>query len=121
MKIKNKLLIRLVLAFIAGASLASLTPAETTWADDAPRQVNPLDEFNSQQSNDPFSSRNDSSLGMMDLIRRVTTNTRSWDDYTTDQNESLNSAAAQFRARQRQLIQNQQQPTTPSNGTTVPQ
>lgn len=120
MKITAKPLNRLVLATLAGVGLFSLLLPQSSWADDAPRQVNPLEDFNSDQnSSNPF-SRTADSFSMLDLIRRATSNTRSWDDYSSDQNENLDSAAAEFRARQRQLIQGQQQPS-PSSSVSKPQ
>lgn len=137
MKTLARSLTRLVLV-VAGIGVASLVLPQTSWADDLPRQVEPLnefnsnqddniprqvrplEEFNSDQTTDPFSSRSTDSFGMLDLIRRATSNTRNWDDYTRDQNEDLNSAAAEFRARQRQLIQSPQQ-VNPSPSVTQPQ
>ena len=118
MKISVKSLNRLLLATLAGVGLVSLLLPQASWADDVPRQVQPIEDFNSEQNNNPF-ARNSDSFGMLDIIRRATSNTRSWDDYTTDQNENLNSAAAEFRARQRQLIQNPQQ-ASPNNSVTKP-
>lgn len=137
MKTLVKSLNRLVLVALAGFGVASLVLPQASRADDLPRQVEPLEEFNSGQNDDvprqvrpleefnsdqnsnPF-SRSADSFGMLDIIRRATSNTRNWDDYTRDQNEDLNSAAAEFRARQRQLIQNPQQ-VNPDPSVTQPQ
>ena len=97
-------LTRLVIASVAGISAFSLLLPQSSLAD----QLDPLQELDPQQSNDPFSRTNEeSSFGLFDLIHRANLGSNSiWD--TTEQNEKLDAAAAEFLAKQRQLLQNQQ-------------
>lgn len=106
MKITLLPLARLVLGTVAGIGVVSLLLPQPTWAQTT--DVNPLQDLQPQDNrSDPFSRTNeDSGLGMFDLIHRATLgNTRSIEDFSSEQNESLDAAAAQFRARQRQQIQ----------------
>ena len=60
---------------------------------------------NSDGSSDPFSSRGDQSSGVMGLIHRAMQGqTKGADEFRAEQDESLDSAAAQFRARQQELL-----------------
>lgn len=121
MKMQTKLLTRLVLGTVAGISLSLLLP-QPSRADDNPRQVNPLQDIDPQNSSDPFTRMNNGdNFGLLDLVRRATSNTRSWDQFSTDQNQSLDSEAAKFRARQREIIQSQPQQPSPGNSVTTPQ
>lgn len=119
MKMLGKLLTGFAVSSVAGLGMTLITP-QSSRADDIPRQVNPLQDLNSQQSSDPF-TRMDSGdgLGLFDLIRRASSSTPSWDQYSSEQNQSLDSAASEFRARQREIIQGQQQ--APTNTVTTPQ
>ena len=68
---------------------------------------------NPDKSGDPFSSRSSNPLGnVMDLIHRsVLGPSRNLDEYTADQQESLDAAAAEFRAKQAERL-HQAQPTS---------
>lgn len=104
-------LARLVVGTVAGIGLVSLLLPQPSWAQAT--DVNPLQDFEPQEHrrSDPFSRTNDADgFGVFDLIHRATLgNNRSLDDFSSEQNESLDAAAAQFRARQRQQIQGQGQ------------
>ena len=77
--------------------------------------VNPLQDFQQQDNPDPFSERGSSqSNGIFDLIHRAVLGpSRGLDEYSTEQRDNLNTAAAEFRAKQQQLLQNPGQ-TTPA-------
>ncbi len=106
-------------ALVASMSLFSglipqLAKAQST-------DVNPLQDFQPQQG-DPFSSRNDNPTGsLFDLIHRAQLgSSRSAEEFNTEKNQSLNDAAAEFRKKQQQRIQNPSQATTVENPTTTP-
>lgn len=102
-------LTQLILGAVAGISLLSFLLPQPSQADELPGQVNPLQDINGPQSSDPF-ARGADDFSILDLIQRATTsNGISLEEYGSQQNESLNSEAAVFRARQRERIQGQQQ------------
>lgn len=122
MKMPILSLTRLVLSTVAGIGVVSLLLPQPSWADPN-NEANPLKDFETQRNNDPFSSSRDDAdgFGVFDLIHRATLgNNRSLQDYSTEQNENLDAAAAQFRSRQRERIQGQDQPT-PVNPVTTPE
>lgn len=110
MKILARPLTQLV--FVATViGVVSLILPQPSWADPA-SEANPLKDFGNQSTNDPFAvdTEQDSFGGIYDLMHRAQRgNIRSSDEFSTEQNQSLNEAAAGFRAKQRQLIQGQQQ------------
>lgn len=121
MKMQALSLTRLVLGTVVGIGVISLLLPQITWAQTT--RVNPLEDFENQDNNsDPFSSgKEQDSLGVFDLIHRATLgNNRSLQDYSAEQNQNLNDAAAQFRTRQRQRIQGQGQ-ASEVNPVTTPQ
>lgn len=79
---------------------------------------NPLQDLNNAQENrDPFSRANDGDAfgGIMQLMQRAQMGTiRSTSEFTAEQDRSINDAAAQFRQRQLQRIQNQNQAQPPN-------
>ena len=104
-------LTQLILGTVAVIGVAYLVLPQPSWAD-AASEANPLKDFGSQSTNDPFAvdTEQDSFGGVYDLIHRAQQgNIRSADDFSTEQSQSLDEAAAGFRAKQRQLIQDQQQ------------
>ena len=111
---------QLVLGTVLGIGLVSLLQPQC-WAQ-AREQVNPLEDFEYEQNSDPFSGNNEAdSFGVFDLIHRANLgNTRSLSDYSTEQNENLDAAAAEFRARQRKQIQGSGQASQP-NSISTPQ
>lgn len=120
MKISPKSLTNLVLGTVAGISVTSLVMPQLSWAQTA-TNVNPLQDFNSSEQNqDPFSSHNDgNSFSMFDIIHRANLGSNiSIDDYSAEQNESLNNAAAEFRKKQ---LQRMQQQATPVDSVNPPQ
>lgn len=122
MKMLPKSFTQLVLGTVAAIGVVSLLLPQLTWAQATP--VNPLEDFDPQaNSDDPFSTgkEQDSFGGVYDLIHRAQRgNIRSIQDFSTEQNENLDAAAAEFRARQRQRIQGQGQ-ATQVNPVTTPQ
>lgn len=118
MKISPKSL-TLVLGTVAGISLVSLLMPQMSWAQTT--NVNPLQDLNPEQNQDPFSSSSEgNSFSMFDIIHRANLGgSLNIDDYNTAQNESLNNAAAEFRKKQLQRMQQQQ--ATPINQVTTPQ
>lgn len=110
MKLPALSLTRLVLGTVAGIGVVSLLLPQPSWAQAS--DVNPLQDFESQEnSSDPFSGSNEAgSFGVFDLIHRANLgNTRSLNDYSAEQNENLDAAAAQFRTIQLQRIRGQGQ------------
>jgi hypothetical protein len=69
----------------------------------------PLDNPQSADRSDIFSNRGgNQSTNMLDIIHRALQGqSRSAEDYDSEQRDNLNDAAAQFRARQKLLLQNQ--------------
>ena len=119
MKISPKSLTNLVLGTVAGISLVSLLMPQLSWAQTT--NVNPLQDLNPEQNQDPFSSSSEgNSFSMFDIIHRANLGgSLNIDDYNAAQNESLNNAAAEFRKKQLQRMQQQQ--ATPINQVTTPQ
>lgn len=73
----------------------------------------PLDVHQSQTS-DPFNNRDSGLGGFFDLMHRVQLGTiRSSSEFSRDQQQNLGTAADDFRTRQRQMLQQQGQPTAP--------
>lgn len=119
MKKQPKSLTSLVLSTVAGISVSLLLP-QPSWAQTT--SVNPLEDLNSEQSSDQFSRTNEgNSFGVFDLIHRANLGSGpNIEDYSSQQNESLNTAAAEFRKKQRERLQVQQQ-ATPTNPVITPQ
>ncbi len=106
-------LTKVLLATLAGISLASLLVPQVGLADTA----NPVQDLNQQNSsNDPFSRANDgNAFSVLDLIHRVNLGSQtSPEEFNTQQNQNLNDAAAAFRARQVQLLNKKQPSIAPS-------
>lgn len=119
MKISPKSLTNLVLGTVAGISLVSLLMPQLGWAQTT--NVNPLQDLNPEQNQDPFSNSSEgNSFSMFNIIHRANLGgSLNIDDYNAAQNESLNNAAAEFR--KKQLERMQQQQATPINQVTTPQ
>ena len=86
------------IGFIAGSShLASAQQAAVA----QPQQI-----FQDQQNRDPFSSRGgDQAGGVMDLVHRaIQAGSLSNEDFSSQQQENLDSAAADFRAAQQRRL-----------------
>lgn len=108
MKFSAQALIKLAVSTVGFACLLMPT---SSWAQ-ATVDPNPLQDLNQEQNRDPFSRGNDEDAygGIMQLMHRAQMGTiRSTNEFYTEQDRSLNDAAAQFRQRQLERIQNQNQ------------
>ena len=129
MKMSARSLTRFVLGTVAGIGAVALLLPQPGWAQttsdvNSSQNITSLegnDPF-SGESNDPFSGTNDgNSFGMFDLIHRAQQgNIRGQDEFSAEQNESLDAASARFRAEQIRKIQQQQQ-AAPANPVNMPQ
>ncbi len=99
----------------ATIGFVSLLMPQISWAqvNTVPNTApNPLQDLNTQENRDPFSRTNEGDAfgGIMQLMQRAQLGTiRSTNEFSAEQDRSLNDAAAQFRQRQLQRIQNQNQ------------
>lgn len=109
----NRVFNSFILCAVTGVGIATFLPQPGLAQVNS---ANPQEIFESERNRDPFSSQSTSdSMGVFDLIHRAQLGTmRDPSEYATEQNQSINDAAAAFRERQRQLIQ-QRQPQTPVN------
>ncbi|XGV98970.1 MAG: hypothetical protein ACAF41_08505 [Leptolyngbya sp. BL-A-14] len=107
------LLLLASIGLVVGLSRTALAD-ETTVAQ--PQQI-----FEDQQSRDPFSGRgNDQVGGVMDLIHRAQqAGSLSSEDFLSEQQENLNSAAAAFRAAQQKRLNSPQTAPVNEAGTTA--
>ncbi|NJK68932.1 MAG: hypothetical protein HC789_00345 [Microcoleus sp. CSU_2_2] len=94
------------------ASSAILLPQATFAQASGLNNSQPLQDFQTNDNPDPFSGRS-SGTGIFDLIHRSRLgNGRNLDEFTTEQRQNLNDAAAEFRDKQRQLLQKQAEPSS---------
>lgn len=94
------------------ASSAILLPQATFAQASSLNNSQPLQDFQTNDNPDPFSGRS-SGTGIFDLIHRSRLgNGRNLDEFTTEQRQNLNDAAAEFRNKQRQLLQKQAEPSS---------
>lgn len=111
-----------------GAACVTVQPAS---AQATNPQVTNVDPFADTQSSDGlsnlFSNRNDNSTSsVFDLLQRVMSGGTNQADFQAQQQQNLNDAAAEFRAKQQQLLRGQQgvapvpQAVPPATGVTVP-
>lgn len=118
MKISASSLTKIFFGAVAGISVASLSLPQLAWAQ-ATTDAEPLRDLNQEQNRDPFSrgDTGDAMSGLMDIMHRAQMgNIRSTGDFTNDQNQSLDDAAAKFRQQQLQRMQqNPSQLGNPSN------
>ncbi|MBW4519078.1 MAG: hypothetical protein KME16_05185 [Scytolyngbya sp. HA4215-MV1] len=112
----------IVVATVAGVGMVVLLPTRSlaqAQNDAAPTVVDPLKDFQSPDaSSDPFSSRGDNSSGVFDLIHRAMQSSgKSFEDFSAEQEDNLDSEAAQFRKQQLELLRQRQQAeqTTPAS------
>ena len=119
MKITVKSPQKFIFSALASMSLFSLLIPQLAKAQST--DVNPLQDFQPQKG-DPFSSRNDNPTGsLFYLIHRAQLGTsRSVEEFNTDENQSLNDAAAEFRKKQQQRTQNPSRAATVENTSTTP-
>jgi hypothetical protein len=101
------------IAASAIASCALFSPQASFAQASGLNNAQPLQDFQTQDNTDPFSGRSSGS-GIFDLIHRSQLGGgRSMEEFTTEQRQNLNDAAAEFRNKQRLLLQKQDQ-TVPS-------
>jgi hypothetical protein len=108
----------------ASISFSLLIP-QLSWAQTTPTTTNNALEDLDQQNRNPFSSHSDDGNamnGIMDLMHRAQMgNIRSVNEYSAEQDRSLNDAASQFRQKQLQMIRNQNQNSAnPANSANTP-
>lgn len=116
MKITTKFT-SLVIGTVAGMGVMSLLLPQIIWAQTT--DLNPLEDANpAEEGSDPFSSSGQgNSFGIFDLIHRANLGgDRNLEDFSSEQNQSLNDAAAQFRKKQLERLQQRQ--ATPATVTT---
>lgn len=112
----TKFFTSLFIGTVAGISVVSLLLPQISWAQ---TDVNPLEDANpAEEGSDPFSSSGQgNSFGIFDLIHRANLGgDRNVEDFSLEQNQSLNDAAAQFRKKQLERLQQRQ--ATPATVTT---
>jgi hypothetical protein len=105
----------LALGMTAGLALL----AAPVRAQNADTQANPLADFQTQ-TNDPFSGRGDQSSNMMNLMQRIMQGDRTDPaTFAAAQQENMNDAMANFRAKQMQLIKAKQLQAQPGQTAVV--
>lgn len=101
------------IAASAIASCALFSPQASFAQASGLNNAQPLQDFQTQDNTDPFSGRSSGS-GIFDLIHRSRLGGgRSMEEFNTEQRQNLNDAAAEFRNKQRLMLQKQDQ-TVPS-------
>ena len=112
----GKLMIRVTASAIASCALFSpqATFAQASGLTNSPQ---PLQDFQTKDNTDPFSGRSSGS-GIFDLIHRSRLgNGRSMEEFNSEQRQNLNDAAAEFRNKQRQMLE---KPALPAPGAIAP-
>lgn len=112
----SKAAVRAALGVVAGIGLATFGFSQASLAQ-VSTSAQPLQDFQNQdQPADPFSNRGNNQInGVMDMIHRAVLGpSRSPEEFNAEQQENLNSAAAEFRARQMERLRGQ----TPAATTT---
>jgi hypothetical protein len=111
----GKLMIGIAASAIASCALFS--PQASFAQASGLNNAQPLQDFQTQDNTDPFSGRSSGS-GIFDLIHRSQLGGgRSMEEFTTEQRQNLNDAAAEFRNKQRLLLEKQ---AVPSEGAIEP-
>lgn len=95
------------LAFVTVAGITTISWLLPQASQAQTGDVNPLQDFQTEENSDPFSSSNQGdAFGIFDLIHRAQLgNVQSIEEYSTQQNQNLDAAAAQFREMQKKRIQ----------------
>ncbi|MEB3339065.1 MAG: hypothetical protein VKJ46_16455 [Leptolyngbyaceae bacterium] len=111
--VSRKSFTRISIGIVAMLGLFPLWMPESTLAQIGTPQ--PLQEFKPQDNRDSlFDGSSNSQSGLLDLIHRANLGgSRSLSDFTAEQGENINTAAAEFRALQLKRLQ--QQGEVPSN------
>ncbi|MEG4395404.1 hypothetical protein [Microcoleus sp. BROC3] len=105
------------IAASAIASCAMFSPQASFAQASGVNNAQPLQDFQTQDNTDPFSGRSSGS-GIFDLIHRSRLgNGRSMEEFNTEQRQNLNDAAAEYRNKQRLLLEKQ---AVPSEGAIAP-
>ncbi|MCC3420474.1 MAG: hypothetical protein JGK24_22135 [Microcoleus sp. PH2017_29_MFU_D_A] len=106
----GKLMVRIAASAIATSALLS---PQATFAQASGLNNNnpqPLQDFQTKDNTDPFSGRSTGG-GIFDLIHRSRLGGgRSIEEFNTEQRQNLNDAAADFRNKQRQMLEKQAAP-----------
>ncbi|MEG4235858.1 hypothetical protein QUA40_28020 [Microcoleus sp. Pol11C3] len=101
------------IAASAIASCALFSPQASFAQASGLNNAQPLQDFQTQDNTDPFSGRSSGSA-IFDLIHRSQLGGgRSMEEFNTEQRQNLNDAAAEFRNKQRLILQ-KQDPAVPS-------
>ncbi|WP_293332184.1 hypothetical protein [Microcoleus sp. CAWBG58] len=105
----GKLMVRIAASAIATCAL--LSPQATfAQASSLTTSPQPLQDFQTKDNTDPFSGRSTGG-GIFDLIHRSRLGGgRSIEEFNTEQRQNLNDAAADFRNKQRQMLEKQAAP-----------
>ncbi|MEG4515854.1 MULTISPECIES: hypothetical protein [unclassified Microcoleus] len=99
------------IAASAIASCALLSPQASFAQASGLNNAQPLQDFQTQDNTDPFSGRSSGS-GIFDLIHRSQLGGgRSMEEFNSEQRQNLNDAAAEFRNKQRLLLEKQAVPS----------
>jgi hypothetical protein len=105
----GKLMIGIAASAIASCALFS--PQASFAQASGLNNAQPLQDFQTQDNTDPFSGRSSGS-GIFDLIHRSKLGGgRSMEEFNSEQRQNLNDAAAEFRNKQRLLLENQAVPS----------
>jgi hypothetical protein len=113
----SKLMIQIAASAIATCALFSPQASFAQASGLNNNNAQPLQDFQTQDNTDPFSGRSSGS-GIFDLIHRSRLGGgRSMEEFNTEQRQNLNDAAAEFRNKQRQLLEKQ---AVPSEGAIAP-
>ncbi|MEG4027928.1 MULTISPECIES: hypothetical protein [unclassified Microcoleus] len=105
------------IAASAIASCALFCPQASFAQASGLNNAQPLQDFQTQDNTDPFSGRSSGS-GIFDLIHRSKLGGgRSMEEFNSEQQQNLNDAAAEFRNKQRLLLEKQ---AVPSGGAIAP-
>ncbi|MEG4972062.1 hypothetical protein [Microcoleus sp. K4-B3] len=111
----GKLMIGIAASAIASCALFS--PQASFAQASGLNNAQPLQDFQTQDNTDPFSGRSSGSA-IFDLIHRSQLGGgRSMEEFNSEQRQNLNDAAAEFRNKQRQLLEKQ---AVPSEGAIAP-
>lgn len=117
--ILGKRLTQMVLGLLAGTALVPFVLPQIILAQSLDRD--PSQDFQRQDNNDAvYGSGTGQNFSVFDMIHRANLgNNRSIEDFSVEQRENLDSAAAEFRAKQRERLQIQENQADPGNPATT--